>query len=110
MQSNSLLLLCTASAIGVVIIAIFSLKGIIMATQNAIVERINAAAERAEKAKTEIVAAVEALKVQIDSAQASNPEIESALGRLDTAVGSLDELNPDTFVDPDAPVNPVQPA
>lgn len=66
-----------------------------MATKQELADRITAAADRADKAKVEIVDAVEALKLQINEQDASSPEIEAALTRLDGAVGSLDDLNPD---------------
>lgn len=72
-----------------------------MATREELAARINAAAERAEKAKTEIVSAVDALKAEIANADASTPEIDAAMSRLDGSVAALDDLNPDAEPTPE---------
>lgn len=66
-----------------------------MATREELASKINQLADRADKAKGEIVLAVQELKDQISNADASTPEIDAALARLDGSVAALDELNPD---------------
>lgn len=66
-----------------------------MATAQQLATRINAAAERADKAKTEIIAAIDDLKAQIVASEVSSPELDAAVSRLEGTVQALDDLNPD---------------
>lgn len=61
-----------------------------MATRTDFDARLAAVADRADKAKAEILAQIEQLKNTETS-----PEQDAILARLEGTVGGLDELNPD---------------
>lgn len=72
-----------------------NLKGLMMANQAELTAKLTAIADRAEKVKAEILAALEKLK-----ATATTPEQDAALARLETAVGGMDDLNADAAPTP----------
>ena len=74
----------------------------IMATQAEEAAKLNAFADKLDKATAEIVAAVQALKDALASAGGTSPEVDAATGRLDKASQTLDDLNADPVVTPPA--------
>lgn len=104
MQPNSLTILCAVATVGVVVLLSYFLKGIIVATKDELAARLNANADRLDKAKAEIVASIQALKDEISNADATSPAIDAALSRLDGAAATLDDLNPDA--EPEQPATP----
>lgn len=67
----------------------------IMATQDEEAAKLNAFADQLDKATTEIVAAVQALKDALAAAGNTNQAVDDATARLSTAAQKLDDLNPD---------------
>lgn len=104
MQPNTLTLLCAVAIIAVVFIGTYSLKGLIVTTKDELAASLNLLADKADKAKTEIVSAVDSLKAEIANANVDSPAISAALARLDGSVQALDDLNPDAEPTPTEPV------
>lgn len=75
--------------------SIHSLKELIMANNAELTARLDAVAVRADKAKAEIVKAIQDLRDVIAAGGEVPPEVEAALVKVETAVGGLDELHPD---------------
>lgn len=74
-----------------------------MANNAELTAQLNAAADKAEKSKAEVVAAVATLKTEVqalkDQIAAGGvdvpPEVVAAANRVSAAVDAIDELNPD---------------
>jgi hypothetical protein len=83
--------------------AIASLKEIVMASNAELTQQLNDAADKAEKSRAEVVAAVDTLKTEVQTLkdQIANggadvpPEVIAAANRVSAAVEALDQLNPD---------------
>ena len=78
----------------------------LMATQAELAQQLGQVADQAAKAHEEIVAGINDLKAAVEAAGQVTPEVEAAMQRLTGSVQQLDDLHPDTPVEP----NPVDPA
>lgn len=67
----------------------------IMATQAETEAKLTTIADQLDKAKGEIVAAIQALKDALSAAGNSTPGIDAAVARLEGGAQALDDLNPD---------------
>jgi uncharacterized protein YqfA (UPF0365 family) len=83
--------------------ALKSLKETIMTSNADLTAQLNAAADKADKSKAEVVAAVGALKTEVEDLKAKiaaggadvPPEVVAAADRVSAAVDAIDQLNPD---------------
>jgi len=83
--------------------AISSLKETIMTSNADLTTQLNAAADKAEKSRAEVVAAVGTLKTEVEALKAQiaaggsdvPPEVVAAADRVSAAVDAIDALNPD---------------
>jgi len=83
--------------------AIFELKELVMASNTDLTNQLNAAADKAEKSRAEVVAAVATLKTEVEALKAQiaagggdvPPEVIAAADRVSAAVDAIDQLNPD---------------
>lgn len=69
-----------------------------MATQAEQAAKLNAIGDKLDKAKAEIVAAVQALKDALATAGTTSPEVDAAVVRLEGSAQGLDDLNEDVTV------------
>lgn len=87
----------TLVAIAIVAFLGYRAKEQVMSANQA---RIDALADQVDKAKNEVVAAVDALKAQVEAGETLD------FSRLDSAVQTLDDLNPDAVVEPEPTPEP----
>ncbi len=71
-----------------------------MATQAELAAKLTSIGDELDKAKAEIVAAIQALKDALASAGATTPEVDAAVVRLEGSAQALDDLNPDATPTP----------
>lgn len=77
-----------------------------MATQKELADKLNTIGDELDKAKAEIVAAVQALKDALSAAGSTTPEVDAAVARLESGAQALDDLNPDTPTATSTTTNP----
>lgn len=92
--------LTVIAATAVVLLFLNHARKQIMATQ----AEIAALLAQNEKAANEQAAALQALRDQLDNAGAVTPEVEAALVALEASIQREDDVNPDAPVDPVEPV------
>lgn len=96
-------MLIMSACVGLLAVGLLTLNrkmGITVATQAENQAKIDAVATQLNKAKEEIIEAIEDLKAQADQGQ------ELDFSSLDSAAQTLDDINPDAVVEPTPEVDP----